>query len=118
MTTPLLAAPGKGGLWARVKDPAGYWVDESAWNRARAERSPVGTCRECGIGELYPDPTPPEHHQAGDESHLVWLSATCCGCGHQVALPNGKILKHSAARLRRPLTWEQVRDTALRGRKS
>ena len=58
------------------------------------------------------------HHQVGDESHLTWLSATCRECGHEVALPNGKILKHSSARNRRPMLWEQVRSTTLRNRVS
>jgi len=113
--TPLLSAPGRGGIWAGVMSATGYWVSDTAWHRARAERRAVGTCRACGVGNLMPDPTPPAHH-TGDESLMVWLSATCSGCGHQVALPNGKTFRGSSAWSRVPRTLMQARDAAVRGR--
>ncbi len=114
--TALLRSPDHEHLYRTVVDRSGYWINQAAWMRARAAREYVGTCRQCGDGHLVPDPTPPAHHSAGDESHLEWLSATCERCGHEVALPAGKVLKSSSSRRRSPAGWWRGRNTALKGR--
>lgn len=116
--TALLRSPEHEGLYRSLIDRLGYWVNQAAWMRARAAGEYVGTCRSCGNGHLKPDPTPPAHHTAGDQSHVEWLGATCEACGHEFALPAGKILKRSSSHRRIPSGWWRGRISALKGRES
>lgn len=87
-------------------------VDSGQWNRARAERTFVGTCRVCG-GHLAPMESSTER-----ESHIEWSEAACILCGKEYAAPWGKTLRRSSRHTEMPHGWWEWRMTALaeRGR--
>jgi hypothetical protein len=114
--TGLVKSPRSEGLYKAIIDRSGYWVSDAAWLRARAAREVIGTCRQCGEGYLMANPSPPEHHLVGDESKLSWYEATCQTCGHEVALPNGKVLRESSRNREIPGTWWKNRNAAIKGR--
>lgn len=98
-------------LWPRFVDDAGLHINTLAWNRARAERSFVGTCRHCG-GYLLPEPTdafPP----SPDDPCTVWLSAVCVTCDHEFVSPDGKVLQRSARHSRMPRTFLRTRSGVI-----
>lgn len=116
--TALIKSARHEGLYKTIIDRSGYWVNDAAWLRARAADEVIGTCRQCGEGYLTPDPTPPVNHETGEELKLSWYSATCQTCGHEVALPNGKVLRDSSRNREIPGGWWKARNTTLKGRDS
>lgn len=109
--------PEREGIWKRFLEDDGLHVNLTAWRRARAEASFVGTCRHCG-GYLRPLPTDdpgPDDDMSGVGE---WLLAKCVdhhdqsgavvpggGCGHEFAAPDGKVLQRSARHSRMPRTF-------------
>lgn len=83
-------------------------IDTGAWNRARAERAFVGTCRVCG-GHLAPLPSDP----SGGGSQVEWTEAACILCHKEYASPNGRTLRRSSRRGEMPPGWWEHRETAL-----
>ncbi len=78
------------GLFRLYIDPSGLAINTSAWGRAHASGEFVGTCRICG-GHLVAQPS----YTAGA---INWYSARCveADCHHEVAMPNGAILRRSS----------------------
>ena len=54
---PLIHVPGRGGIWRRYLLDNHRAVNAAPWMDAIAQRSPVGTCRDCG-GYLFPNGQP------------------------------------------------------------
>ncbi len=77
------------------------------FNRARAERKFVGTCRECG-GHLVPLDTLPT-----GSSHIEWSEASCVLCHKEYASPWGKTLRRSSRHTEMPHGWWEHRMGAL-----
>lgn len=98
-------------LWARYIAADGLHIDTGQWNRARAEQTFVGTCRECG-GYLVPEPTdvfPP----SPDDVCSEWLAARCVTCEHEWVSPDGKVLQRSARHSRMPRTFLRTRSGVI-----
>jgi hypothetical protein len=93
------------GLYRRYVDHD--MVDYGQWNRARAERAVVGTCRLCG-GHLAPLETLPP-----GSSHLEWAEARCLLCGHEYASPSGRTLRRSSRHTEMPNGWWEFRQQSL-----
>lgn len=88
------------GLWRRVLAGDGM-INTAMWNRARAERGFVGTCRECG-GHLAPEPVT-------TVGQVEWYTAACISCGHEVAAPGARILRGSSRFSEMPPGWWEQR---------
>lgn len=97
-------------IWARYIDDAGLYLNVGAWNRARADRSYVGTCRNfpnCG-GYLIPEPTD-AYPPSPDEVCATWYGAVCKACGQEFVAPDGKVLKRSARHSQMPRQFLRTR---------
>lgn len=99
--------PNQHGLWRAVVHQDS--LDTGQWNRARAERKFVGTCRLCG-GHLKPLPS-----QEPGVSHIEWLEAECVLCHHPVVSPAGRVLRRSSRHTEMPPGWWDHRMRALEG---
>jgi hypothetical protein len=75
-----------GGLYTAMTYSG--FVRADRWKHATATGEVIGTCRECG-GYLIPD-------DVGwtELSPMQWFTASCLDCGHEVAAPGGRVLKH------------------------
>lgn len=91
------------GLWRRVI--VDDEIDVPAWNRLRAERGLVGTCRLCG-GHLSPISV--ERYAGVD-----WYEAICLLCGKEIVAPDGRTLRRSGRHSEMPPGWWEQRVRAL-----
>lgn len=81
--------PLKHGLYRSLIDNSGLYINVAAWGRAQGGGEFVGTCRVCG-DQLVALAT----HTAGKTN---WFAARCVNqeCLHEIAMPNGAVLKRS-----------------------
>lgn len=84
----------------------GDTINVGQWNRARAERGIVGSCRLCG-GHLVPQETEPRIVA------LEWFEARCILCGHEIAAPGGRVLRRSSRHSEQPVEWRENRSARL-----
>lgn len=77
-----------------VQDKDGVRIETRAWNRAVELGELVGECRQCG-SKLKPLPTEAIRH-------ITWYTARCVGCGHEVAAPNGLLVRRSSRHNEQP----------------
>lgn len=75
-----------GGLWSAMVFSGMIRVER--WHRAVEIGEVIGQCRVCG-GYLIPDDI-----GADDGAPVDWFTASCLDCGHEVASPGGRTLKH------------------------
>lgn len=75
--------PHLGLHWRVVMD--GDHIDPRAWSHM------VGSCRACEKGHLIAQ----TQHNRGPKD-VTWFEAKCSNCGHEVAAPQGKILRESS----------------------
>jgi hypothetical protein len=73
----------EGGLWSSMT--YGGRIRQEKWRSAAATGEVIGTCRDCGGWMIPDDPT------YNDEAPLVWFTARCLDCGHEVASPEGRL---------------------------
>lgn len=65
----------------------GALLNSRAWNHAAEQHQPVGDCRICG----YPVVGLPTQ----TVGRVIWYTAECTNCRHEIASPNGEILRRS-----------------------
>lgn len=97
-------------IWPQFIADGGLYLDTLKWNRARADRSYVGTCRNypnCG-GYLVPEPTA-AYPASPDDVCATWLGAVCNSCEHEFVAPDGKVLQRSARHSQMPRTFLRTR---------
>lgn len=87
---------------------SGDVINTGTWNRARAERKFVGTCRLCG-GHLAPLPSEPSG------SNIEWCEAQCILCYKAIASPWGRTLRRSSRHTEMPVGWWEHRTQTLGG---
>jgi hypothetical protein len=93
-------------IWPRYIADGGLYLNTLAWNRARADRSYVGTCRMCG-GYLIPEPS--DAYPESPDTAIVWYGAVCRACGREFVAPDGKVLQRSARHSQMPRTFLRTR---------
>lgn len=95
------------GIGRSLLDPSGMWLNTSAWNRAANGGEFVGSCRVCG-DHMVAEPT-------RTEGKIHWYTARCIGadCHHDVAMPDGRILRRSARHDEMPQGFWDKRTGAL-----
>jgi hypothetical protein len=91
-------------LYPRILDHNGT-IQATEWARNVTDKAPVGGCA-CG-GYLFPTPPMP----AGK---VVWYTARCGTCTHEVTAPNGHTVPKTATRSRMPAGAWDARCTALK----
>lgn len=101
--------PLESGLGWRMTQ--GDTINTAAWNRARAERGIIGSCRLCG-GHLVPLETDP------NVGPLDWYEAECVLCHHPIAAPGGRVLRRSSRHSEQPVEWRETRAARLANRES
>lgn len=107
------------GLYPQYIDPSGFFVNRAAWQRAYHARDAVGDCRQpdCA-GRMIPTPT----HSVGK---VDWFGAECDGVDdrdepyrHEIAAPDGRVVKGSALHSEMPTGWWDRRNEHLAKLKS
>lgn len=92
------------GITHRLVDTQDF-IHSVEWNRLAERGGIVGNCRQpkCG-GLLKALPT----HEDGKRT---WYGAECLNCGHEIAAPDGKVLRRSSRRNEMPSgTWDRRMD--------
>lgn len=84
----------------------GAIINSRAWNQARADGRPIGDCRVCG----YPVVALPTENAA----HITWYTAQCTSCRHEIASPNGEMLRRSGRHSEQPAGFAEGRKGTKR----
>lgn len=105
-----------GGVNDRFVDSEDALVPKSEWERLARMRAQVGRCRrpECDA-PLRAIPAD-EHDHSGEDGAISWYEAVCDN-GHEVAAPNGRVLRKSSLHMETPSGWweqREARDKATR----
>jgi hypothetical protein len=90
------------GIGRSLVDNTGMYLNTAAWNRAAGGTEFVGTCRVCG-DHMVAEPTV-------TTGRTDWYVARCINaeCHHEVASPDGRILRRSTRRDEMPQGfWEK-----------
>lgn len=105
------------GIWQRFLDADGLHLDTQAWNRARAEGSPVGTCRTCGSHIFALSAVESTAAKADDAQTIQWYGTICRNpqCRAETSAPNGKVFRRSSRWSKTPSGWLATRKRSLTG---
>lgn len=97
----------EGRVSDRLVDAEDLLVPKWRWNELARLAAVIGTCRKCGA-EMYAVESD-EHDAAGEVGQVTWYEARCAR-GHEVASPNGRVLRRSGLHSEMPSKWWAARE--------
>lgn len=103
-----VARPG-GEINATFADRDDTLVTKARWNELAAIRAIIGTCHYLGCGGNLQAVEASVHDAQGETGRVTWYEAKCNRCGREVAAPNGRVMRGSAAHGETPRGWLESR---------
>jgi hypothetical protein len=111
-----LGPPLRGGINDRFVDTEDALPPKYEWERLARMRAQIGQCRRLGCDAPLRAIPADEHDHSGEDGAISWYEAVCDN-GHEVAAPNGRVLRKSSLHGEMPSSWweqREARDKKLR----